>query len=50
LGSLTVTNPSDREIAMSRVFEAPRQLVFDAQTTPALLTYDKLAASLASVA
>jgi uncharacterized protein YndB with AHSA1/START domain len=31
-GNLTVTTPSDREIAMSRVFDAPRRLVFDAYT------------------
>jgi uncharacterized protein YndB with AHSA1/START domain len=35
--SLTVTTPSDREIAMSRVFDAPRDLVFDAYTKPELL-------------
>jgi uncharacterized protein YndB with AHSA1/START domain len=31
-GNLIVTTPSDREIAMSRVFDAPRHLVFDAYT------------------
>jgi uncharacterized protein YndB with AHSA1/START domain len=31
-GNLTVTTPSDREITMSRVFDAPRRLVFDAYT------------------
>lgn len=31
-GNLTVTTPSDREISMSRVFNAPRRLVFDAYT------------------
>lgn len=31
-GNLTVTTPSDRELAMARVFEAPRILVFDAYT------------------
>jgi uncharacterized protein YndB with AHSA1/START domain len=36
-GSLNVTTPSDRAIAMSRVFDAPRQLVFDAYTKPELL-------------
>ncbi len=36
--TLTVTTPSDREIAMTRVFRAPRALVFDAWTKPALLT------------
>jgi uncharacterized protein YndB with AHSA1/START domain len=36
-GTLKVTTPSDREIAMTRVFDAPRRLVFEALTTPALL-------------
>ncbi len=36
--SVTVTLPSDLEIAMSREFEAPRQLVFDAYTRPDILT------------
>jgi uncharacterized protein YndB with AHSA1/START domain len=31
-GNLTVTTPSDREIAVSRAFNAPRRLVFDAYT------------------
>jgi uncharacterized protein YndB with AHSA1/START domain len=30
---LTVTTPSDREIAMTRVFDAPRELVFEAHTS-----------------
>jgi uncharacterized protein YndB with AHSA1/START domain len=30
----TFTTPSDREIAMTRVFDAPRKLVFDAWTKP----------------
>ncbi|MFN7142216.1 MAG: SRPBCC family protein [Myxococcota bacterium] len=34
---LTVTTPSDTEIAMTRSFDAPRALVFDAWTKPALL-------------
>lgn len=34
---LEVTTPSDREIAMTRVFDAPRELVFDCWTIPALL-------------
>ena len=33
-GSLAVTLPSDREILMTRVFDAPRELVFEAHTTP----------------
>jgi len=37
LGSLQVTTPGDREIAMTRVFDAPRALVFDALTKPELL-------------
>jgi len=36
-GTLKVTTPSDREIAMTRVFDAPRSLVFDAMTKPELL-------------
>ena len=36
-GTLQVTTPSDREIAMTRVFDAPRDLVFDAWTKPELL-------------
>ncbi len=35
--TFTSTTPSDREIAMSRVFNAPRQLVFDALTKPELV-------------
>lgn len=34
---LKVTTPSDREIVMTRVFEAPRRLVFRALTEPELL-------------
>jgi uncharacterized protein YndB with AHSA1/START domain len=36
-GSLKVTTPSDREIAMTRVFDAPARLVFDAWTKPELI-------------
>jgi uncharacterized protein YndB with AHSA1/START domain len=36
-GKLIVTTPSDREIAMTRVFDAPRKLVFDAWTKPDLV-------------
>ena len=36
-GSLKVATPGEREIAMTRVFNAPRQLVFKALTTPELL-------------
>jgi uncharacterized protein YndB with AHSA1/START domain len=36
-GSLRVTTPSDREIVMTRVFDAPRRLVYEAYTKPELL-------------
>jgi uncharacterized protein YndB with AHSA1/START domain len=36
-GTLQVTTPSEREIAMTRAFDAPRSLVFDAWTKPELL-------------
>src|SRR5277367_1871508 len=36
-GTLQVSTPSDREIAMTRVFHAPRQLVWDALTKPELI-------------
>ena len=36
-GTLTVTTPTDREIVMTRVFDAPGALVFEALTTPHLL-------------
>ena len=36
-GKLIVTVPSDREIAMTRVFNAPRKLVFNAWTKPELV-------------
>ena len=36
-GKLQVTTPSDREIAMTRVFDAPRRLVYDALTKPELV-------------
>jgi uncharacterized protein YndB with AHSA1/START domain len=35
--ALTVTLPSHREIVMSRVFDAPRELVFRAYTDPQLV-------------
>jgi uncharacterized protein YndB with AHSA1/START domain len=35
--TLEITTPSEREIAMTRVFDAPRSLVFDAWTKPELL-------------
>ena len=33
-GQTTLTTPSDREVAMTRVFDAPRELVFEAWTSP----------------
>jgi uncharacterized protein YndB with AHSA1/START domain len=36
-GTLKVTTPTDREVVLTRVFDAPRQMVFDAFTTPELL-------------
>ena len=32
--SFKVSTPSDHEIRMTRVFDAPRQLVFEAMTKP----------------
>jgi uncharacterized protein YndB with AHSA1/START domain len=37
IGRLRITTPSDREIVMTREFDAPRDLVFEAYTTPELL-------------
>jgi len=37
IGKLEITLPSDREIAMTRVFDAPRTLVWDAHTKPELV-------------
>jgi uncharacterized protein YndB with AHSA1/START domain len=34
---LQVTTPTEREIAMTRIFDAPRQLVFEACTRPDLV-------------
>jgi len=36
-GSLKVTTPSDLEIVMTREFDAPRRLVWDAMTRPELV-------------
>jgi uncharacterized protein YndB with AHSA1/START domain len=36
-GTLQVVTPSEREIVLTRVFNAPRNLVFDAMTKPELL-------------
>ena len=35
--SFAVSTPSDREIQVTRVFDAPRALVFDAFTKPELV-------------
>ena len=35
--TLDVTTPSDREIRVTRVFDAPRELVFECHTQPELL-------------
>jgi len=37
MSTLKVTTPSDREIALTREFNAPRQLVWDAHTKPELV-------------
>ena len=37
MGTLKVTTPTDREIEMTRVFDAPRRLVWDAYTKPDLV-------------
>jgi uncharacterized protein YndB with AHSA1/START domain len=36
-GTLKVTTPTDREIVLTRVFDPPRRLVFDALSKPELL-------------
>ena len=36
-GKLKITTPSDRELAMTRAFDAPRGMVFDAFTKPELI-------------
>src|SRR5882757_4180296 len=36
-GTLKVTTPTDREIVLTRVFDAPRNLVYDAFSKPELL-------------
>jgi uncharacterized protein YndB with AHSA1/START domain len=37
VGKLQISTPSGREIAMTRLFDAPRSMVFDAFTKPELL-------------
>jgi uncharacterized protein YndB with AHSA1/START domain len=58
-GTLEVSTPSERAIVLTRVFHAPRSMVFDALTRPELLkrwfgpraeSYDKLAELLAETA
>jgi uncharacterized protein YndB with AHSA1/START domain len=36
-GTLEITTPTEREVVLTRVFDAPRQLVFDASTKAELL-------------
>jgi hypothetical protein len=36
IGTLQVTTPTEREVVMTRIFDAPRRLVFDALTKPEL--------------
>jgi uncharacterized protein YndB with AHSA1/START domain len=36
-GTVQVSTPSDREVAITRVFDAPRRMVYDAHTKPELL-------------
>src|SRR5437667_12897273 len=38
-GTLKVTTPTDREIVLTRVFDAPRHLVWDAFSKPELLKH-----------
>ena len=37
MNKLVVTTPTDREIVMTRVFDAPRRLIWDAHTKPELV-------------
>jgi uncharacterized protein YndB with AHSA1/START domain len=37
LGTLKVTLPSDREVRLTRIFDAPRAMVYDALTKPELV-------------
>jgi hypothetical protein len=38
--TLEISTPSDQEVRLTRLFDAPRALVFDAFTRPELLTKD----------
>src|SRR5712672_3312130 len=40
IGTLKVTTPSEREIVLTRVFNAPRRMVYDALTQPELLNVE----------
>lgn len=42
--ALTVTLPSDREIAMTRVFNASRRLVFEAHSKPEHINFEAVLA------
>jgi uncharacterized protein YndB with AHSA1/START domain len=44
-GKMTVAAPGDREIVMTRIFDAPRRLVWDAWTRPDLVKRWMVAAS-----
>ena len=37
VGKLELTTPGERQVVMKRVFDAPRDLVYEAMTTPELL-------------
>jgi uncharacterized protein YndB with AHSA1/START domain len=37
MGQFTISTAGDRDVVMTRVFDAPRRLVFDAMTRPELL-------------
>ena len=37
MGTMQVATPTEKEIIVTRIFDAPRQLVFDAHTKPELL-------------
>jgi uncharacterized protein YndB with AHSA1/START domain len=37
VGKMTIDTPGDREVVMTRDFDAPRQLVYDAYTKPELV-------------
>ena len=43
-GTLQVTTPMEREVVMTRVFNAPCRLVFDGLTTKLTSTFGRMAA------